>query len=71
MLTYLQGNSFHEMSMYDHQTARFCNKPKLSHDQAIKRLGQYFIHTKKDGIFYNPYITKGLEFYVDADFVGG
>ena len=36
MLTYLQGNSRHEISMSVHQTARFCNDPKLSHEKAIK-----------------------------------
>ena len=36
MLTYLQGNSFPDISMAVHQTACFCTKPKLSHKQAIK-----------------------------------
>ena len=39
MLTYLQGNTRPEISMAVHQTARFCNNPKLSHESAIKRLG--------------------------------
>ena len=54
-----------------HQTARFCNNPKLSHKKAIKRLRRYLIHTKNEGIVYNPNTSKGLECYVDADFVGG
>ena len=68
MLTYLQGNSRPEMSMVVHQTEQFFKKPNLSHKQAIKQLGQYLLNTKIDGIVYNPYITKELEFYVDADF---
>ena len=71
MLTYLQGNTRPEISMAVHQTARFCNNPKLSHESAIKRLGRYLYHTKTEGIVYNPDTTKGLECYVDADFAGG
>ena len=59
------------MSMAVHQTARFCNKPMLLHEKAIKRLGRYLYHTKREGIIYNPDITKGLEWYVDADFAEG
>ena len=54
-----------------HQTAQFCNNPKLSHESAIKRLGRNLYHTKTKGIVYNPEITKSLECYVDADFAGG
>ena len=68
MLTYLQGNSHPEMLMSVHQTARFYTKPTLSHEQSIKRLGQYLLHKKTHGIAFNPDITKGLELYVDADF---
>ena len=71
MLTYLQGNSRPEISMSVHQTARFCNDPKLSHEKAIKRLGRYLLHTKNEGIVYSPDTSKGLECYVDADFAGG
>ncbi|KAL7523656.1 hypothetical protein ACHAWF_003506 [Thalassiosira exigua] len=68
MLTYLQGNSRPEISMAVHQTARFCNNPKLCHEQAINRLGRYLLHTKDGGIIYNPDKSIGLECYVDADF---
>ena len=67
MLTYLQSNTRPEISMAVHQTSRFCNDPMLSHEQAIKRLGRYLYHTKKEGIVYNP-TKKGLEYYFDADF---
>ena len=71
MLTYLQGNTRPEIAMAVHQTARFCNNPKLSHEKAIKRLGRYLYHTKNEGIIYNPDVKKGLECFVDADFAGG
>ena len=59
------------MSIAVHQTARFCNKPMLLHEKAIKQLGRYLYHTKSKGIVYNPDITKGIECYADADFSGG
>ena len=54
-----------------HQTVRFYNNPMLSHKKAIKRLGRYLLHTKKEGIIYNQGISKGQECYMDADFAGG
>ena len=50
MMNYLQVNSRPEMSMSVHQTARFCNNPMISHEKAIKRLGRYLSHTRKEGI---------------------
>ena len=54
-----------------HQTALFRNNPMLSHESAIKRLGQYLYHTKKEGTVYTLYTSKVLECYVDAYFAGG
>ena len=71
MLSYLQGNTRPEIAMAVHQTARFCNDPKLSHEKAIMRLGRYLLDTRKRGIIYKPDKSKGLECYVDADFAGG
>ncbi|KAL7532682.1 hypothetical protein ACHAWF_004210 [Thalassiosira exigua] len=71
IITYLQGNLRPEISMVIHQTARFCNNPKLHHEQAINRLGRYLLHTTDRGIIYNPGKSVGLECYIDADFAGG
>lgn len=38
MLSYLQNQTRPDISMPVHQTARFCNDPKLSHEQAINRI---------------------------------
>ena len=54
-----------------HQTARFCNEPRLSHEQAINRIGKYLLGTRDKGIRYKIDTRKGLECYVDADFAGG
>ncbi|KAL3770316.1 hypothetical protein ACHAWO_008541 [Cyclotella atomus] len=71
MLSYLQANTRPEISMATHQTARFCNDPKLSHEQAIMRIGRYLLGSMNRGIVYEPAPTKGLECYVNADFAGG
>jgi hypothetical protein len=54
-----------------HQTARFSNNPMLSHEKSILRIGRYLIDTHKRGIIYKPDKSKGLEYYVNADFAGG
>jgi len=71
MLSYLQTNSRPDISMAVHQTARFCNNPMLSHEQAISRIGRYLRHTRNRGIIFKPDKKKGLECFVDADFAGG
>ena len=54
MLSYLQANSRPDISMAVHQTARFCNNPMLSHEQAIMRIGRYLRHTKNREIIFKP-----------------
>jgi hypothetical protein len=71
MLTYLKGNTRTEISMATHQLARFCQDPRLSHEQATTRLGRYLAHTKDRDIVYEPDKSTGIECYVDADFTGG
>lgn len=71
MLSYLQANTRPDISMSVHQTARYCIDPRLSHEQAIMRIGRYLRHSRNRGIIYKPDRTKGLECYVDADFAGG
>jgi len=71
MLSYLQGHTRPDISLPVHQTARFCNDPKLSHKQAITRIGCYLLRSRNKGIKYKVDLSKGLECYVDADFAGG
>ena len=71
MLNYLQGNTRPEIAMAVHQTARFCNDPKLCHEKAIMRIGRYLLHTADRAIIFDVDKSKGLECYVDADFAGG
>jgi len=71
MLSYLHGHTRPDISMPVHQMAHFCNDSKLSHEQAITRIGRYLLGSRNKGIKYNVDLSKGLECYVDADFAGG
>jgi hypothetical protein len=71
MLNYLQGNTRPEISMATHQLTRFCQDPRLSHEQTTTRLGRYLAHTKDRGIVDEPDKSMGIECYIDADFAGG
>jgi hypothetical protein len=56
--------------MATHQSARFNNNPKLSHERSIRRLAKYLLGTQNRGIVFTPDASKGIECYVDADFSG-
>jgi hypothetical protein len=43
----------------------------LSHEKLIMRIGCYLLDTCKCSIIYKPDITKGLEYYVNTDFMVG
>ena len=61
------------MSFAVHQCARFCNDPKRSHKQAVKRILRYLLHTKRigeQGIVFKPDRNKSIDTYVDASFAG-
>ena len=71
MLSYLQGHTQPDISMPVHQTAHFCNDPKLSHEQAITCIERYLLGSRNKGIKNKVDLSKGLECYVDAAFAGG
>ena len=71
MLGYLQLTTRPDISMATHQCARFNNRPKLSHERAVKRICKYLLFSKNEGIIFRPDIFRGLECHVDADFAGG
>ena len=54
-----------------HQCARFQANPMHAHELAIKRICQYLLKTRHEGISMQPNtdLTK-LECYADADFSG-
>jgi hypothetical protein len=64
MLTYLQGNTRPEISMATHQSAQFCQDPRLSHEQATKHLGRYLALTSMNLInlwALNATLTQPLQ----------
>lgn len=69
MLTYIQGVTRPEISMTTHQAAMFVIGLKLSHERAIHGIGCYPKGTSEKGFTSRPKKSKGLECYVDADFV--
>ena len=71
MLRYLQGTTRLDITMATHQCAIFNNDPHLSYEQSVKRVGRYLLDTREKGMFYRLEITRGLEYYVGADFSGG
>ena len=71
MMTYLTSTSRPDILFTAHQCTRFCSCPKQSHEEVVKRIGCYLKRIKDKGMIYifNP--TKGIEVFVNADFVGG
>ena len=69
-LSYHQAMVRPDITMAVQQCARFCNEPKLEHEQAVKRIGRYLLKTKDQGLKFRPDKLKGLECYVDADWAG-
>ena len=70
-LNYLTSSARPDIQVATHQCARYCNNPKLSHEQALKRIVRYLKQTANEGIILEPDPSKGVECCVDADFAGG
>jgi hypothetical protein len=71
MLTYLTGSVRPDIAIATHQCARFSVESMRSHEQAVMRIGKYFLSTKEKGMIYHPDSDRGIEVFVDADFAGG
>lgn len=52
------------------QCAWFNNCPKRFDEEALKKMCWYLVKTKHHCLVIRPDISKGLEFYTDADFAG-
>ena len=70
MIGYLQQSTRPEISMANHQCARFVNKPMRGHERAIIIIAQYLRSTKERGVIFQPDPKLGLDCFVDADFTG-
>ena len=69
-LNYLQAMTRPDLSYSVHQCSRFCNSPKLSHEQALKRICRYLRGTRNKGLIFKPDLKQGFKCYVDADWAG-
>ena len=69
-LNYIQGMMQPNLSYTVHQFMHFCNSPRLSHEQALKRICHYLKATCQDGLFFTPNLSQGFQCFVDADWAG-
>ena len=53
-LLYLEKSSRPELAYAVHQCARFCNDPRQSHGEAVKRIGRYLAGTADKGMLLRP-----------------
>jgi hypothetical protein len=68
-LNFIEKSTRPDIAYAVHQCARFSNDPKLSHENAVKRIVKYLITTKDQGIYLQP-DKHSFDCWVDADFVG-
>jgi hypothetical protein len=66
---YLEKSTRPEIAYAVHQCARYCNAPKASHGEAIKRIGRYLAATREKGLRISPYGHE-FECHVDASHAG-
>ena len=69
-LNYLEKGSRPDIAYAVHQCARFMEKPKQVHYDAVKRLERYLLHTKDKGLVPRPDPDRSLDTFADADFSG-
>jgi hypothetical protein len=72
MLLYLANHTRPDISFAVAQCARYNHSPKLQHEQALERIGQYLKGTMDEGLVLKPNSSHPLDIdcYVDADFAG-
>ena len=82
MLNFHTNSTHPEIACAVHQCARFCENPKLSHENAVHQIVKYLMSTQTEnsrvncslsdfkGMTFKADIKKGLEVCVDASFAG-
>ena len=70
MLQCLQAHSRPDITMAVGQCARYVHAPKLSHEEALIRIGQYLKKTAEEGLILRPSAEFAIDCFVDADFAG-
>ena len=69
-LIFLEKSTRPYISISVHQCARFSERAKRSHAEAVKRIGRYLLATKDKGLLIRPNELRYFECWVDADFSG-
>ena len=67
MLSYLCGTR-PDICIATHQISKYSKKSNTSHFNTVKRIIKYLLLTKDKGLILEPDFTKGIEYFVDADF---
>eukprot|EP00956_Cyclotella_meneghiniana_P001084 scaffold1265_cov38-Cyclotella_meneghiniana.AAC.11 len=70
MLLYLAGHTRPDIASAVNCCARYMFNPRLSHEQALKRIGRYLKATLDKGLILSPSGTLKVDAYPDADFAG-
>ena len=70
MLLYLAGHSRPDIAYAVNCCARYMFNPRLSHEQALKRIGRYLKATRDRGLILRPSSNLKIDAFPDADFAG-
>ena len=69
-LNFLEKSTRLDISVSVHQCARFSERPKRCHAEAVKRIGRYLLATRDKGLVIRPNELRLFDCWVDADFTG-
>jgi hypothetical protein len=69
-ILYVSSNTRCEITLANHQCARFSIDPRSPHGVAIKRIGRYLLGSRDKGMIIKPTKDITLDCYADADFAG-
>jgi hypothetical protein len=70
MLLYLAGHSRPDIAYAVNCCARYMFNTRLSHENALKRIGRYLKATRDKGLILKPSGNLKIDAYPDADFAG-
>ena len=69
-LNFLEKSTCPDISISVHQCARFSERPKHSHAEAVKCIGRYLLSSRDKGLIIRPNKRWHFDCWVDADFAG-
>ena len=69
-LNFLEKSTRPDISVSMHQCARFSERPKRSHAEAVKRIGRYLLAMRDKGLIIRPNELRLFKCWVDVDYAG-